>query len=877
MKRVLLFVFLILIIASNVGAITALDATKPAANALLSTVPAYERETRAKVNEIIAGATGLPDWKHKTANYTAINGDKILADCNSTAFTITLPASPTRGQFVTIADATGTWASCNVTVSGGAEYINGLATTLVLSKPGIVNFEYVGAGYGWSAINSNVSSSGFVARRPVITDGNQSLTTSYANEYHLSYYNSYSDIRTAIGTDTATLIIDNNVTLGDNDTIPSGTQLRFIKGNKITLNGFTLKISDPPEAGKHQAFKFDLWGRVEIANPGIIQQEWFGSNAYSLYAAIDAAAAGSTIMLSPGTSTITFPIVSSKNLSLKGHPGTGTALVAGAGMAGETMLTLSRSGTSPNTTSVIEDIYLNCSSIADSGLVITNLYTSTINRVYAKNCLGIGQHLDATTPGDIGVAVVSFNNCLSDGNGIDYQITTNSRTSYIPHVEFNNCGATSGEVAIRGISTAYGGSNFGGYVAINGGMYQALTHRTFEFLGGPWRVTIDGNQYAENSAYQPTLRITGGGTSYPSNTNASASVYNGQFYYLDSNATDDNSSIFVYPGVPFGLDLSPLKSMVIVGKDYDARRPECYGSPYFDYVVNNKERCIVTGANMSKGSLWIDGAYQTYKATTAGLSGDSRWTPVRFPVERPVDYTELSAIGGAVGVFLAESNMTITDVQFVVDTTFTTSLSPYSSIVDANATVGRRTDFVNECSAYYVTAGGALRLPPSGPSDVTGYYNGWTLTFLDGNDSGSSYTVCNYDTSLTGSNKHRIWIMGDWYKTPDTNSNLTLTPGNISMGPSYDFTGTNRNEWISTVQGRASVLTAGNVISAKNNTYTNNYLGTATGKYVVGVDLAPAPSNTNALFSLFASAGGTYSAGTWTGGHGKVVIYAIPK
>ena len=43
-------------------------------------------------------------WQIKTANYTAQVGDRLFLDSSGGAFTVTLPASPSQGDFVQLAD-----------------------------------------------------------------------------------------------------------------------------------------------------------------------------------------------------------------------------------------------------------------------------------------------------------------------------------------------------------------------------------------------------------------------------------------------------------------------------------------------------------------------------------------------------------------------------------------------------------------------------------------------------------------------------------------------------------------------------------------------------------------------------------------------------
>jgi len=74
---------------------------------------------------------GSDEWKRKTANYTAINGDKIIADTSSGVFTITLPASPSVGYNVTIADGDD-WSVNNLTLGRNSSTIEGSSEDLIV-------------------------------------------------------------------------------------------------------------------------------------------------------------------------------------------------------------------------------------------------------------------------------------------------------------------------------------------------------------------------------------------------------------------------------------------------------------------------------------------------------------------------------------------------------------------------------------------------------------------------------------------------------------------------------------------------------------------------------------------------------------------------
>lgn len=96
------------------------------------------------------GGTFALTWAIKTTTYTAVAGDNILADTTSGAFTITLPASASVNDTVSVADYKGTFATNNLTVNSNGLNLMGSVQTLVLN----VNYRnvtlvYSGATQGW--------------------------------------------------------------------------------------------------------------------------------------------------------------------------------------------------------------------------------------------------------------------------------------------------------------------------------------------------------------------------------------------------------------------------------------------------------------------------------------------------------------------------------------------------------------------------------------------------------------------------------------------------------------------------------------------------------------------------------------------------------
>lgn len=93
---------------------------------------------------------GLPPWLSKSTTYTAVNGDRILADTSGGPFTINLPASPQGGYTVTFADFAGTWSSNNLTIGRNSSNIQSSATNLICDVSNqVFQVVYLNATQGW--------------------------------------------------------------------------------------------------------------------------------------------------------------------------------------------------------------------------------------------------------------------------------------------------------------------------------------------------------------------------------------------------------------------------------------------------------------------------------------------------------------------------------------------------------------------------------------------------------------------------------------------------------------------------------------------------------------------------------------------------------
>jgi len=104
----------------------------------------------------------LTEYVVKTANYTAVAGDLILADTSGGAFTITLPASPATGDTVFVADADD-WSSNNLTVARNGSTIEGLSEDVVCDI-GNISLTFTYSGTTWQVYSqAGVSGAIFTA------------------------------------------------------------------------------------------------------------------------------------------------------------------------------------------------------------------------------------------------------------------------------------------------------------------------------------------------------------------------------------------------------------------------------------------------------------------------------------------------------------------------------------------------------------------------------------------------------------------------------------------------------------------------------------------------------------------------------------------
>jgi hypothetical protein len=98
------------------------------------------------------GRTGTVDWctTAKTAPFTGVSGNGYFVNTTSGAVTVTLPASPSAGDIISVADYASTFQTNNVTLCNNSSKINGVCETAVLSTQGqSITLVYVDGTRGW--------------------------------------------------------------------------------------------------------------------------------------------------------------------------------------------------------------------------------------------------------------------------------------------------------------------------------------------------------------------------------------------------------------------------------------------------------------------------------------------------------------------------------------------------------------------------------------------------------------------------------------------------------------------------------------------------------------------------------------------------------
>ncbi len=126
------------------------------------------------------GRTGTVNWctTAKTSPLTVASGNGYFINTTGGAITVTLPASPSAGDIVSLKDYANTWDSNNVTLANNSSKINGILGCATLNtEDQSVTLIYVDSTKGWRAVQdstSDVSGTSFIVATggTILTCGN---------------------------------------------------------------------------------------------------------------------------------------------------------------------------------------------------------------------------------------------------------------------------------------------------------------------------------------------------------------------------------------------------------------------------------------------------------------------------------------------------------------------------------------------------------------------------------------------------------------------------------------------------------------------------------------------------------------------------------
>ena len=107
------------------------------------------------------GRNGTVNWQTsiKTSGFTAVSGEGYFCNTTGGAFTVTLPASPSAGDIVSVKDYANTFDSNALTLGRNGSNIGGTAVDATISQEGIaVTLVYADATKGWLVTDSGLQS-----------------------------------------------------------------------------------------------------------------------------------------------------------------------------------------------------------------------------------------------------------------------------------------------------------------------------------------------------------------------------------------------------------------------------------------------------------------------------------------------------------------------------------------------------------------------------------------------------------------------------------------------------------------------------------------------------------------------------------------------
>jgi hypothetical protein len=121
---------------------------------------------------VVLGASSVgadpANFQIRAANYTAAVGDKVAADTTAGAFTLTLPATPSNGDTITVLDYAGTFDTNNLTIARNGSNIESLAEDLTCNvEDAAFTLVFVGSTVGWKVVPYFGNKTNFASPDPI--------------------------------------------------------------------------------------------------------------------------------------------------------------------------------------------------------------------------------------------------------------------------------------------------------------------------------------------------------------------------------------------------------------------------------------------------------------------------------------------------------------------------------------------------------------------------------------------------------------------------------------------------------------------------------------------------------------------------------------